>query len=185
LVGDAGAGDEPSCPYQGCCAPNVPNCYPCQHDAECPDHEVCSLTHGCVACRSPQECPNRAGCDDCPIDQGVAQRCDYKSLTCKPDCSHGNVCPSGLTCDDSREVCLECSTTSQCPNGLFCSINGQCLECLNSGYCGDPARPVCNIDSGLCRGCIDTSECNGPGTPMSFYRTCDVRSGACLSMSQP
>ncbi len=187
LVSDGGAGDEPACAFPGCCAPNVPGCYQCPHGNEdCPYDEVCSLTHGCVACRPPMDCPDRLGCDlDCSTDE----RCDIQTYTCQKDCARGQECPASRpTCDKQREVCVVCDalqTPSGCPYPYTCSPADTCVECVSSANCdSNSLKPVCS-ESWTCRGCRSDNECNPQGTPPNFYRTCDRSTGACIPLSEP
>ena len=81
-------------------------------------------------------------------------------------CEDNSECPlSAPICGDDG-TCQGCDESDQCRSaggGDICSTDGPtagtCVFCAIDTDCGDPAQPLCEAETGTCRGCIDNDEC--------------------------
>lgn len=123
----------------------------CTRDSDCTD-QVCKdepddgLDGVCVDCLVSDDCPS-----DTPF-------CDVASNSCLlPSCEQGA---------DGDALCM-----SATPDTPICGPNGGCVECVESSHCSDESEPLCDTETGECRGCEAHTECASG--------VCDIDAGAC------
>ena len=109
----------------------------------------------------------------------------------KPRCTSQNeasLCTENgeIYCNTEYGLCVECLESVQCQNAdegrPVCSPAGRCVPCsdaqnpcTNSKDLSLIDKPVCEADSGQCRGCKSSGECKLAETPF-----CDEDSGKCV-----
>ncbi len=155
---------------------------------QCGVNEPCSggtpacdrATSQCVECIADAQCGGVRGV--CEVVRRICVQCldDDQCGGAQPECV-GNACVEcDAGADDEQYRCDEDGPTPIC-DGRACSpceadiecaarpgdrdfcVDGECWACRpdadNSG-CGDPALPICDTETGTCRGCAVVDECN-------------------------
>jgi hypothetical protein len=183
------------CGPQGCvvvdCHPED-DCYPCKDDRDCEGtgKPLCGGSGRCMQCRPEFECPRYGDCSrDCDREHG--ERCDWKTLSCAPDCLQ-NRCDGEelVNCFPDRWVCTECnpdpkSPFNDCPGYLKCNYLGSCGECLSGFDClENEYEPICSFETWKCRRCLTSEECNWGVPAGSPQNVCDV-AGRCVPLGPP
>lgn len=138
-----GCDDCSVCGDNGICEDKCPNkcddglCVDCIDDDCCPDNQTCA--NGKCNCPTDRPFQTENGCLECIDDN---------------DCTRsGEICVSG-TCEP-----IECS------NGHYSDQLGECVECINSGHCGENETCInntCDCSSGYIRVdgvCIEGPDC--------------------------
>ena len=168
--------------------------------ATCRAGEFCVEDGGAVTCLDDYDAVLRPYCDACS-----GQTCGAgpnfclssgASSACGVDCSRGQSCPIGYTCQDVMVVAREwsCSAASPCPpnptlpcgTSMDCRVGSQCVSgfcappCLN-GFCGCQVDTDCvqeTCAAGQCSitrlGCVTETNCR----PIRCVASGDA--GACL-----
>jgi Cys-rich repeat protein len=121
---------------------------------ECSSNDDCRSAEQRFCARDLGECVECLEREDC--DRGT---CDSQTRTCVRFCRTPDDCgSSGLMCDTTREVCVECMGNLDCPrDNPICDI-GNCVECLDDRDC-HPGETHCNTERGRCRECLEDSHC--------------------------
>jgi len=133
------------------CSESNPVSQGCTQDSDCTD-QVCKnepddgLDGICVDCLVSDDCPS-----DTPF-------CDVASNSCLlPTCEQGA---------DGDALCM-----SATPDTPVCGPDGRCVECVESSHCSNESEPICDTETGECRGCEAHAECASS--------VCDIEGGTC------
>jgi len=160
---------------------------PCASDAQCRGTRCETATGTCVACLGNDDCKEtsrrfcapQSYCVECLTNDtcGARKRCDTSAHRCVDTCEEGDEdCPSGLSCNEDRRLCVECRNNANCsghPGGSFCDTSiGRCVECASSAQCSTE-KPTCDRRNGRCVECIGSAAC-GAG------RICEPSTLTCI-----
>lgn len=125
-------------------------------------------TYRCVECQNAGDC-----------GEGAQYCIDNRCALCEPTTSDGcgqeakvcvNIAPEPAP--PSYE-CRECSESAPCESGYCHSFD--CVSCIDSSQCTEPAAPECTSEF-TCDRCTSDDACAArPGTPL-----CDIASGRCI-----
>jgi len=121
-------------------------------DANCPaTAPVCDTAAGVCLCNATSDCTRSP----------VHPVCDAASRTCVA-CSSDAQCagidparPACVLTGSAPGRCAACNTDAQCSGATpFCDAGtNTCVACRTGRDCADPARPVCDPASRMCRPC--------------------------------
>ena len=173
-------------PADGCqvCDPTMPlawsatpSCSGCASNDECTSAGmgVCDLSdRSCVECTEAQP----GACTDAvPI-------CDALNRTCR-------ACGSDAECEarGGDPICSATGACVACDGHLDCEAiapvcgDDGCRLCENGAECvaRDPARPLCDITTGLCGSCDAASDCVGSPTGAVCVDTAEGRECGCVN----
>lgn len=98
-------------------------------------------------------------CGECDAGQTctVFGKCETVTCTAESDCS-----ASGLHCNLTAGLCLECVNHSHCPGQTRCEASGNCVPvslCASTLDC--PGDLVCDQTAAICVQCAGDEDCNG------------------------
>lgn len=174
-AGDCRIGDVCRCPSGQSCSVGACERGPCDDDSYCRYGERClEQDDGESWCERDERGPYCEGCrtqpgnpDRCPGEEPnfclLDRKVSYNQTYCGVDCSQGQPCPWGFTCNNILRLTQSlCQTSSDCPaHGATCESDDDC-----PGARCDEATKRCagkcsfNEDSksGYCT-CVADSEC--------------------------
>ena len=174
--------------------------------SRCISREYCRYGEECISsddgrtssCQSDYDVSKRPYCDACTSGVAGALACGdgpnfclYSTYTgttfCGADCSSGQTCPNGFTCNDVIVVWMRtlCSDASDCRK----PENISAVPCSSSDDC--PNSALCDTESGFCYGACIRHE----GSSQSFCAcvedddcvqdSCDPVTRTCTTTRQP
>ncbi|MCK5801609.1 MAG: hypothetical protein KAI66_02195, partial [Lentisphaeria bacterium] len=166
---EAGCNTDRDCPGGTFCAEEGICLAGCISDDDCGWGDHCWLDeHACVECLNDDHC--------------IMGACDLSSHTCTRTCSRDQECQGNDVCDTTAEpsICVECyaDDTGNCDgSGLLCDTSNRvCVECLEDTDCAegescDPIAQVCLVDTGrtLCESCTDDAQCGLAGDRCQIF----------------
>lgn len=139
----------------------IPECALCGPSLACTNSATPACVAGeCMECGADSDCGGR-GCDlsehrcvECTADRhctGSLPACDSEAQRCVA-CTRDAHCPSSQAhCNTVLNRCEECVLDAHCPSERpACRREGtraECVECVSSDDCADPARPYCSQNS--------------------------------------
>ncbi len=172
------ADDTSLCPYNDLCVGGGDGGLSvCQ-----PDPRTDVLCQNCAGSVAGHSCgtTNNSGANFCLIDL------TFGNLYCGVDCSHGQTCPSGYSCDDviilTQSPCgrdQDCAPTgSHCdPDaGTGCPLDTRCAGAGATGQCAGFCEKAEDATTGFCS-CVTDTDC-----PKDI---CDSVTNTCSISQQP
>ncbi len=158
-------------------------CVQCLSGADCATLSCDLVTHACASCSAGAPCVNpkpvcnsNAVCEPCSTDGQCALR------------QSGSFCALAAPLTGQ---CVQCTPTdlSNC-NGsapLCNPTTGTCVACLKDAACGDPHKPLCDLDSMACAPCAADHGAGAhlacPSAAMPACQTSGVLAGTCTECS--
>lgn len=147
--------------------------------AACRFGEFCELDGGAATCTNDYDPLLRPYCDACALPGTCGGRnfclLSGSSSACGVDCSRGQACPLGYSCQDVAVVLtrLSCSTANACPGNPT-------LPCATSADCRFGATCVGNVCTPPCVGnfcgCLVDADCVQETCNAG---SCSITGGAC------
>ena len=203
-VGETQTTDAGECQVAGDCAGKVANLTQCQHAACNNGKCEAANEPKDTACTHPNACTSVGKCDDAGVCQPGANTCDCeKDADCQgkgvDDACNKAVCSTGKKCvkqPDPAKVGGDCSDGNACTTGETCNAKGECVggsnPCITDGKNPCQEGAVCaptGVTTYSCayvqKPCDDgnicnNSECNtttgvcDPGQPKPFATDCAI-----------
>ncbi len=108
--------------------------------------------------------------------------CNAMIHTCTPDDASVDVGDAGATGDAPADAPTDRATNEDHPSatdGPPGDASDASLDvfhgCVDNHGCGDPSKPVCQTDGGVCVGCLENVDCKTAGA-----RACDKAANKCV-----